>query len=101
MFPVGELVEERMTFQTKGDIKRDDSQRRFLAQHSFATLLQHCFEWQQHCSNIATLFCAKNRRCESSRVTLTQAFTVSVTLLLGPHISSSLQKLFNYKEKRV
>ena len=39
---------------------RDDD---FLAQHSVvATLLQHC-------SNIATLCCAKNRRCESSRVT--------------------------------
>ena len=25
--------------------------------------------WLQHCSNIATLCCAKNRRCESSRVT--------------------------------
>ena len=24
-----------------------DSQRRFLAQHSFATLLRHCFEWLQ------------------------------------------------------
>ena len=27
------------------------------------------FEWLQHCSNIATLCCAKNRRFESSRVT--------------------------------
>ena len=26
----------------KGDITRDDSQRRFLAQHSVATLLQRC-----------------------------------------------------------
>ena len=48
---------------------RDDSQLRCLAQHSVATLLRHCFEWFQHCSNIATLCCAKNRRCESSRVT--------------------------------
>ena len=39
------------------------------AQHSVATLLRHCFEWLQHCSNIATLCCAKNRRRESSRVT--------------------------------
>ena len=31
--------------------------------------LQHCFEWLQHCSSIATLCSAKNRRCESSRVT--------------------------------
>ena len=26
-------------------------------------------KWLQHCSNIAALCCAKNRRCESSRVT--------------------------------
>ena len=45
------------------------SQRRFLAQYHVTTLLGHCFEWLQHCSNIATLCCAKNRRCESSRVT--------------------------------
>ena len=42
---------------------------RNLAQNSVVTLLQHCFEWLQHCSNIATLCCANNRRCESSRVT--------------------------------
>ena len=41
---------------TKGDVTRDDLQQRFLAQHSFATLLQHCFKWLQHCCNIvATL----------------------------------------------
>ena len=28
-----------------GDVTRDDSQRRFLAQHCLATLLQRCFEW--------------------------------------------------------
>ena len=50
-------------------IKRDDSQQRFLAQHSVATLLRHCLEYLQHCSNIATLCCAKNRCCESYRVT--------------------------------
>ena len=48
---------------------RDDSQRRFLAQHSVATLLRHGFEQLQYCSNIATLCCAKNRLCKSSRVT--------------------------------
>ena len=39
---------------------------RFEAQHSVATLLRRCFVWSQHCSNIATLGCAENRRCESS-----------------------------------
>ena len=53
----------------KGDVKRDDSQQRFSAQHNVATLLRHCFEWLQHCSNIATLCCAKNRHCKSSLVT--------------------------------
>ena len=28
---------------TKGDVTRDDSQRRFVAQHSVATSLRHCF----------------------------------------------------------
>ena len=54
---------------TKGDVTQDDSQRRFLAQQNVATLLRRCFELLQHCSNIARLCCAKNRRCESSRVT--------------------------------
>ena len=36
----------------KGDVRRDDSQRRFLAQHSLTTLLLHGFEWLQYCSNI-------------------------------------------------
>ena len=35
----------------------------------YRTLLQNCLEWLQHCSNIAKLCCAKNRRCESSCVT--------------------------------
>ena len=54
---------------SKGDVTRNDLQRRFLEQHSVATLLRHCFEYLQHCSNIATMCCAKYRRCESSRVT--------------------------------
>ena len=53
----------------KGDATRYDSQRRFLAQRSVATLLRHCLEYLQHCSNITTLCCVKNRRCESYRVT--------------------------------
>ena len=41
-------------------------QRQFLAQQIITRLLRHCFEQLQHCSNIATLCCAKNRRCEST-----------------------------------
>ena len=29
----------------KGDVTRDDSQQRFLAQHSITALLRHCFKW--------------------------------------------------------
>ena len=46
-------------------IRNDD----FLAQRSVATFLRHCFEGLQHCSSIATLCCANNGRCESSRAT--------------------------------
>ena len=36
----------------KGDVTRNDSERRFLAQHSITILLRHCFEWlQQNCKN--------------------------------------------------
>ena len=55
--------------ESYSDVTRDDLQRRFLARHSVATLLRHCFERLQHCSSIATLCCAKNCRCRSSRVT--------------------------------
>ena len=53
----------------KGDATRNDSQRRFLAQHSVAMLEQWCNHSKQCRNNVATLCCAKNRRCESSRVT--------------------------------
>ena len=53
----------------KGAFTRDYSQRLFLAQHSTA-MLEGCWNhWKQCCNNVATLCCAKNRRCESSRVT--------------------------------
>ena len=55
--------------ELKDDVTLDDSQQRFLAQHSVTALLWRCFEWLQHCSNTATLCCAENRRCKSSRVT--------------------------------
>ena len=40
---------------SKGDVTRDDSQRRFLAQPSVATLLRHCFMVAtlfQHCNAV-------------------------------------------------
>ena len=53
----------------KGDVTEDDSQRRFLAQHSAAMLEQCCNHSKQCRNNVAKLCCAKSRRCESSRVT--------------------------------
>ena len=53
----------------KGDVTQDDSQRRFLAQHSVA-MFEQCFKYYKKINNnVATLWCAKNRRCESSRET--------------------------------
>ena len=53
----------------KGDVTQDDSQRRFLAQQSVA-MLEQCCNYSKQChNNVATLCCAKNRRCESSRET--------------------------------
>ena len=46
----------------------DDSQRQFLVQHSITTLLRHCFEWLQHCYNIAMMCCAWNCHYESCGV---------------------------------
>ena len=55
----------------KGDVTPDDSQRRFLAQQSVA-MLEQCCNYSKQChNNVATLCCAKNRRCESSRETPT------------------------------
>ena len=48
-----------------GDVTRDDSQRRSLTQHSVAMLEQCCHHLKQCRSNVPTLRCAKNRRCES------------------------------------
>ena len=40
----GVMVDRLFSAQSvKDDVTRDDSQRRFLAQHSLATLLRHCF----------------------------------------------------------
>ena len=54
----------------KGNVTRDDLQRRFLAQHIVVTLEQCCKHSKQCRNQIATLGCTKNRRCESSRLTL-------------------------------
>ena len=62
------MLEQSMRGFTCTYVTRDNSQR-VLAQHSVATLLRYCFKWLQHCSNIAKLCYAKNRRYELSRLT--------------------------------
>ena len=53
-------------YTIKGDVTLDDLQLRFLAQH----MLEQCCNHSQQCrNNVATLCCAKNGCCESSRVT--------------------------------
>ena len=47
----------------KGDVTRNDSQPRFVAQHSVAILEQCCNHSKQCCSNDATLRCAKIVSC--------------------------------------
>ena len=47
-------------------VTRDNSQPRFLAQHRVAMLEQYCNPSKQCRNNVATLCCAKNRRCESN-----------------------------------
>ena len=54
---------------SKGDVTRNYSQRRFLAQHNVAMLEQCCNPSKQCYNSVATRCCAENRRWESSRVT--------------------------------
>ena len=60
--------------ETKGDVTRDDWQRRFLAQHSVKMLKQYCNYSKQCRNNVATMLlcCVKNRsQSEESSVVLT------------------------------
>ena len=54
--------------RSKGNVTRNDTQRRVLAPHSIAMLEQRCNHSNQYYNNVATLCCAKNPRCKSSRV---------------------------------
>ena len=63
------LLKELWLWPQESDVTRDESQRKFWAQHIFA-MLEQCCNYSEQCrNNVATLCCAKNRRCESSRVT--------------------------------
>ena len=82
----------------KGDGTRSDMQRRFLAQQSITTLLRYCLRWSQHCSHIANSCCAKNRRCESCRVTNTQSqrqtFSSSSTFITCKILNKDILQVF-------
>ena len=59
-----------VSLDLKGDVTRDSLQRRFLAKQSVETMLKQCCNRsKQYRNNVTTLHCAKNRRCELSRVT--------------------------------
>ena len=61
------------------DVTRDDSERRFLAQHRVLQCWNNIVTIR---NNVAKLCCAKNRRCESSRViTLAMAIIKAIGLL--------------------
>ena len=66
------MLHESIKHGTKGDVTRDDSQPRFLAQHSVAMLEQYCNYSKQCCNNVATLCCAKKSllRIVSCKITL-------------------------------
>ena len=67
--PSATLEEELRYRKCQGDVTRGDSQRRFLAQRSVG-MLERYFNHSKQCrSNVATLHCAKDRRCESFRAT--------------------------------
>ena len=53
-----------MSSLLEGDVTRDDSQRRFLAQHSVAMLEQCCNHSKQCRNNVVMLCCAKYGSCE-------------------------------------
>ena len=86
-------------------ITGDDLQQWFLAQHSVAWLLQHCFEWLQHCSNIASLCCAKNHCWESpTLIVISIKFALGIRVIYSciyffKLLLGSLQRnlLFDYK----
>ena len=57
-----------------GKIRKDT----FLAQHSVAMLEQCCYYRKESRNNVATLCCANNCRCESSRATLPLVVTFGI-----------------------
>ena len=85
-----------------------DSQRRFLTQHSCATLLRHCFEWLQIVPTLLSEFCRKkNMKIQSGREKMRNASgqqgvnegqrkikanTNTGNKILGKHIQQFLHK---------
>ena len=61
-------VKGKLSARHKGDVTRNDSQRRFLVQNR-VQILEQCCSLSQRCSNnVVKLCCAKNRRCKSAHV---------------------------------
>ena len=60
---------QSLSIRTKGDVTRDDLQRRLLAQHRVPILEQYCSHSKQFNNNVVKTCCAKKCHCESSSVT--------------------------------
>ena len=73
-------LKKKKSKQPYGDVTRDDSQQRFLAQHSVAMLEQCCKDSKQCRNNFAVLCWVKNHCGESSRVT---SLSDTLTILKG------------------
>ena len=69
-----------------GTIRNDDS----VAQRSVAMLDQCCDHSKQCRDNVATLCCAKNRRCESSLVTCNVTFKLPINKIRRPRRRSPI-----------
>ena len=65
-----------------GDVTRDESQRRFLTQHSVATLLRQCFEWSQH--SVPAHYNAGLRRKSSLRIVPCNITLTREKVFFGP-----------------
>ena len=77
----------------QGDVIQDDSQKRFLAQHSNAMLEQCCKHSKLCHNNRATLCCAKNQHCKSSPVMMMIIIIIIIIIIIGLYGTFNLNEL--------
>ena len=81
------------------DNLQDDSQKRFLAQHSNAMLEQCCKHSKLCRNNRATLCCAKNQHCKSSPVMMMIIIIIITIGLYGTFNLNELSTVITSKKK--